>query len=54
MRRPADTARNTQKYLDRNLISALYETADGNYLGVSPESLSKGRWAGYPFAELHL
>jgi hypothetical protein len=44
----------TQKYLDRKLISALYETADGHYLGVSPDSLSKGRWAGYPFADLHL
>ena len=54
MGRPADMARNTQKYLDLNLISALYETADGHYLGVSPDSLSKGRWAGYPFADLHL
>jgi len=51
---PGRQGAKTQKYLDRKLISALYKTADGHYLGVSPDSLPKGRWAGYPLADLYL
>ena len=32
---PGRQGAKTQKYLDRKLISALYKSADGHYLGVS-------------------